>query len=275
MSIVNTAYTQNDFQKATQWPKTGGKEPLAGMETQKLKEDIEKEEKEIKRINRELSEHITNGEQNMAELKGVELSQKQMQIQAMQNQIDKLEKPGRNSGAEGTVSGDASASVRPKFDEFIKTSGQPEEAPGIYRLEKSEDGEPRIVFAPPEDTGKKPEDSKKKPVEVGKAVSDDSEWQAEIAKLKEKRSQLSQTMSSADDDEEKRRALEAQLAAVEAELAAKDTEAYRKQRTKMIYMESTMMAAEDAMKLGSVNRFVLSLSEKGTNPVREKHAELK
>lgn len=239
MRMVNAANaSQSDWQKLNQLPKAAGKEPLAGVETQKLREDIEKEEKELKRINRELSEHLSNGEQNMAELKGAEIAQKQMQIQAMKGQIDKIEKPDEAPGF-----------GRSKFDQFIKSDGQPEEAPGIYRLGKSEDGEPRVVFAPPEDTDKKTEDSKKKPVKVGKCVSDDSEWQTEIAKLKEKRSQLSQKISSAGDDEEKRRALEAQLASVEAELAAKDTEAYRKQRTKMTYAESTRMESDDVRKL--------------------------
>jgi septal ring factor EnvC (AmiA/AmiB activator) len=86
-------------------------------------------------------------------------------------------------------------------------------------------------------------------VEVGKSIADDSEWQAEIAKIKQKKAELAQKMNSVRDDPEKRRALEAQIAAVDAELAAKDTESYRKQRTTVQYLGSTMMSAEDAMKL--------------------------
>lgn len=159
---------------------------------------------------------------------------------------------------------DSANPVEEEYDQYIKSNGQPERAPGIYRLEKDENGNPKIAFERPDGengnntpdisalgNGNKkpePEDDPKK-VEVGKSVGDDSQWKAEIDKIKQEKSQLSREISSAGDDEDKRKELEAQLAKVEAELAAKDTEAYRKQRTVVRYLGSQMMDAEDAAKL--------------------------
>lgn len=138
-------------------------------------------------------------------------------------------------------------------DQYIKSNGQPERSPGIYRLEKDENGNPKIVVDRPEkeEGGNKPktENDPEKKVEVGKSVGDDSQWKAEIDKIKQKKSQLLQKISNARDDENKRKELEGQLALVEAELSLKDTDSYRKQRTVVRHLGSEMMDAADAANL--------------------------
>jgi hypothetical protein len=281
MINLNTANpTNSNWPTNTQRPSADAITPSSGAEAQKLKEAIEKEERELKRITEEFSERLSSGEQDIAKLKAAELAQKQMQIQALRSQVDRLEKSAQAADAVSPSAEVTLNSGRPRFDRLELSGAQPEVTPGIYSLEKDENGNPMIVIdgaepikakqaadstatesaeadkAPPEtaapEDGEKPEESEdgdKKMVEVGKSIADDSEWRAEIAKIKQKKAELAQKMNTVREDPEKRRALEAQIAAVDAELAAKDTDSYRRQRTTVRYLGSTMMSAEDAMKL--------------------------
>ncbi len=156
----------HNWQSANQWPKTDDRERLASSEKQRLTEDIEKEESELKRITQEFSKHLSNGEQDKAKLKSAEMAQKQLRIQALRSQISALEKSAQGSVESNPVA-DETTGPNAKFDQFVKSGELPEETAGIYRLGTDEDGNPKILFD-------SPDDSKKKQVEVAKSVSDDA-----------------------------------------------------------------------------------------------------
>ena len=106
----------------------------------------------------------------------------------------------------------------PVVDEYIPEEVQ--EPTGRYWLGKDEDGQPRIYFDDPEKGGAKPETC------TGNTDAVDRE----IERLRQKKSDLEQQISSAADDAEVK-ALERELAQVERELSQKDTDAYRRRHT--------------------------------------------
>ncbi len=153
MNINAVNSTQPNWTTTNQWATTNDKEPVANTEIQKLTKDIEKEESELVRINKEFSEHLSKGEQDMAQMKSAELTLKQMQIQAMRSKIDKLEKPEQSSSMADPVTSDTAGTDRPKFDQFVKSGDKPAETAGIYHLETDDSGNQKIVFDGPEARG--------------------------------------------------------------------------------------------------------------------------
>ncbi len=153
MNINAVNSTQPNWTTTNQWATTNDKEPVANTEIQKLTKDIEKEESELVRINKEFSEHLSKGEQDMAQMKSAELTLKQMQIQAMRSKIDKLEKPEQSSSVADPVTSDTAGTDRPKFDQFVKSGDKPAETAGIYHLETDDSGNQKIVFDGPEARG--------------------------------------------------------------------------------------------------------------------------
>ncbi|WP_010501783.1 hypothetical protein [Paenibacillus elgii] len=152
-------------------------------------------------------------------------------------------------------------------DEYIPSSERPNETPGIYRLEKDENGLQKIVFDRPDSTakgeqagmaekktsedlpkvapdqakeGESPE-KKDGPDKSGdkedrlRCTVDTGNVDDEIKKLKEEKKQIEQQLKSAGDDENKRKDLEKKLSQVQSKLSAKDNDTYRKQNATYTY----------------------------------------
>lgn len=146
-------------------------------------------------------------------------------------------------------------------DEYIPSGDKPNETPGIYRMEKDENGQPKIVFdrpdspekseqsaasekkepdiaspevAPkqsePEDKSQAPEKADDKKADM-KCTVDTGNVDREIKKLKEEKKQIQQELKNASDDEDKHKDLERRLSQVKAELNTKDNDGYRKQNS--------------------------------------------
>ena len=160
-----------------------------------------------------------------------------------------------------------SGALNEPHDEYIPSGDKPNETPGIYRLEKDENGQQKIVFDHPDSperseqpgTAEKkangdlpgaapdqtkdgespekkdgPEKSGNKKGEMWCTVNTDN-VDIEIKKLKEEKQQIEQQLKSTRDDEDKRKELEKRLSQVESELSAKDSDAYRKQHATYTY----------------------------------------
>lgn len=150
-----------------------------------------------------------------------------------------------------------SRQLKPVMDEYVPEEKQ--EPSGRYWMGKDEDGQPKICFDDPEraaDAPKQPEgapDAKKlnsdapeaeEPDQAGQGAKGperkkdkDEVWEGntdkvdqEIKKLKKKRQELEQRLST-ETDEAKVKDLERQLAQVERELKQKDNDTYRKQHS--------------------------------------------
>lgn len=129
-------------------------------------------------------------------------------------------------------------------DAYISSEKSGEKPSGLYRLERDENGNPKIIFDDPKKThsaektaqedknsaaSKVNADDPKKSVE--QCTGDTGKVDREIEKLKEKKKQLEQQIQSAAGDEKKIQELEQKLAQVENELSQKDNETYRRQNT--------------------------------------------
>lgn len=150
-----------------------------------------------------------------------------------EQQIDKTKK------AEEKESDKASAPQ----DEYISSEKSGEKPSGLYRLERDENGNRKIVFDDPKkardieesENGKENKQSKvqeenpQNPEE--KCVGNTDKVDREIEKLKEKKKQLEQEIMSASGDEQKIQELERKLAQVESELSQKNNDTYRKQNS--------------------------------------------
>ena len=105
----------------------------------------------------------------------------------------------------------------------------PSEPIGLYRVERDEEGTPRVRFDSPE-AGKEapkeegPEPEKKEDTET----CDTGRVDREIKALKKRREQLKRRLEG-ERDPGKAQKLEQELARVEKELAQKDNDAYRRQ----------------------------------------------
>lgn len=84
--------------KKQDWPELEKKEPNAETEINRMKLQIDKESKEVSDLAKEMAEMAAKGNKEMANLKGVEIQQKQMTIQNLRLQMDKLESPKEKSG---------------------------------------------------------------------------------------------------------------------------------------------------------------------------------
>lgn len=125
---------------------------------------------------------------------------------------------------------EAAPSPRPAGDRYQPED--PTEPIGLYRVERDEEGNPKVRFDDPE-AGKEPpepeESSQPEKEKKGKITTcDTSRVDREIEALKKRREQLKRQLESAADPDKAQR-LEQKLAQVEAELAQKDNDAYRRQ----------------------------------------------
>lgn len=154
---------------------------------------------------------------------------------------------------------ESSSDFKEPHDEYIPSGDKKhEKSPGIYRLEKDENGRQKIVCDRPvssekseqaeaaekkEPDGGLPEEAPKQDEDGAKSngpeksgdkkedmqcTANTDKVDAEIKKLKEEKQQIEQELKSAC-DEDKRKDLEKQLSQVESELSAKDNDTYRKQ----------------------------------------------
>lgn len=138
------------------------------------------------------------------------------------------------------------APLKPVKDEYVPEEKQA--SCGRYWLGKDEDGSPKIYFDDPEaaeapaapdapraedgdGSPPAPEKSGEKVPEEERCVANTDKVDREIKRLREKREELEQRLSS-ETDEAKVRDLERKLAQVENELSQKDNDAYRRQHTK-------------------------------------------
>lgn len=152
----------------------------------------------------------------------------------------------------------SSGALNEPRDEYIPSGDKPNETPGIYRMEKDENGQPKIVFDRPDSPEKSEQASEKKESDIAspevepKQSESEDKSQApekaddkkadtnctvdtgkvdrEIKKLKEEKKQIEQELKNAN-DEEKHKDLDRRLSQVEAELSAKDNDGYRKQNS--------------------------------------------
>mgnify|MGYP001025538767 FL=1 len=125
---------------------------------------------------------------------------------------------------------EAAPSPRPAGDRYEPED--PQEPIGLYRVERDEEGNPKVRFDDPE-AGKEPpepeESSQPEKEKKGKITTcDTSRVDREIEALKKRREQLKRQLESAADPQ-KAQKLEQKLAQVEAELTQKDNDAYRRQ----------------------------------------------
>ena len=120
-------------------------------------------------------------------------------------------------------------------DEYIPSGDKPNETPGIYRMEKDENGQSKIVFDRPDSPEKSEQAAASEKADDKKAdmkcTVDTGKVDREIKKLKEEKKQIQQELKNASDDEDKHKDLERRLSQVEAELSAKDNDGYRKQNS--------------------------------------------
>jgi len=132
----------------------------------------------------------------------------------------------------------SSESGRPSRDEYIPEEKR--ESWGRYWLEKDEDGSPKVCFDnpeaadAPEEDNPEAADAPEKAAPSGKAaercICDTTKVDREIKKLREKKENLEEQISS-ETDEAKLREHERRLAQAESELRQKDNDAYRRQHS--------------------------------------------
>lgn len=103
-------------------------------------------------------------------------------------------------------------------DEYISSEQSENEPIGLYRLEKDENGEKKIVF---DDPNKKSEE----------CTTNTDKVDREIEKLKEEKKQLEQKISAASGDDKKVAELKKRLEQIENELSQKDNDTYRRQNS--------------------------------------------
>lgn len=115
---------------------------------------------------------------------------------------------------------------KPIQDEYIHADKEAKQATGLYKVEYSENGTPKISFDNPR---KKIADNKEAKQEE-KCTGNTDKVEREIRKLKEEKKQLEQKLHSVSDPQ-KTKDLEKQLAKIEQELQLKDTDTYRRQHT--------------------------------------------
>lgn len=260
-SIASPVSLQSFYTNRTTFPQRTADdktEPNAESESNKLAPDIEKDETKL--AEKEMVKHNSKGEKDQADLKNVEIQQKQMSGTLMNS---KIKEDFNSSNAESV------ASPRMLRDEYIPSGDQSKSSAGVYRLEKAEDGEQRIVFDRPDqsENAEKSEqananpaqpvngseekaepiedaDSPKKTDEPEKkdnkkevtCTGNTDKVDREIKQLKKKKQQLEQQLDSVRSDEDKRKEIEAQLSQVNSELNMKDNDSYRKQHTTYVMM---------------------------------------
>lgn len=107
----------------------------------------------------------------------------------------------------------AEASPKPVMDEYVPEEKQ--ESPGLYRLGRDEDGQPKIYFDDPESKAES-------------CTCNTDSVDREIESLKRKQEELNQQINS-EADPSKIKELERKLAQTEQELSQKDNDSYRRQ----------------------------------------------
>ena len=123
------------------WVAPEKKEFGADSEINKLTTNIEKEESELSKLSEEFTKHVSKGEKDMAQLKSAVIQQKQMAIQTLRLQIDKLKKPeqknednGAVKGTSETVAAKAVAMNPTKNPAWGELSPRPEQPAAILEL---------------------------------------------------------------------------------------------------------------------------------------------
>lgn len=110
-------------------------------------------------------------------------------------------------------------------DEYISSENDICKPIGLYHIEQDEDGNPKVIYDAPDKSEKQinglPTDK------AEKCTTNTDKVDREIEKLKEKKRQIEQQIQS-ETDENKKQALEKQLAQVDAELSQKNNDAYRR-----------------------------------------------
>lgn len=120
--------------------------------------------------------------------------------------------------------------LRPVMDEYVPEEAR--EPSGRYWVDRDEDGQPRIRFDHP---GAEESDAKAPEQKDGgeeRCIGSTDQVDREIEKLKKKRQELEQQLST-ETDEARITDLERQLAQVERELKQKDNDTYRRQHTQV------------------------------------------
>lgn len=75
------------------WPAQKPKDPNSASEVNRIKMQIEKDSQEISDLAKEMAEIAAKGDKDLAGLKNVEIQQKQLSIQSLRMQMDKLQQP--------------------------------------------------------------------------------------------------------------------------------------------------------------------------------------
>lgn len=122
---------------------------------------------------------------------------------------------------------------RNKFtrDEYISSKETENKPSGLYRIERNQDGSPKILYDDPKKTAKDIPSAKGAEEQEKKCTGSTDKVDREIEKLKEKKKQIQQEITAARGDEKKIRELKRELSQVEGELNQKDNDAYRRQNT--------------------------------------------
>lgn len=120
-------------------------------------------------------------------------------------------------------------------DEYISSKKSDVKPSGLYWLEQSGNGNPKILFDDPKkvcnDDGEgqpkvKSDNSQKA---AKKCTTNTDKVDREIKKLKEEKKQLEQQIQAASGDEKKIKELEKKLTQIESQLSQKDNDTYRRQ----------------------------------------------
>ncbi|MEA3284426.1 MAG: hypothetical protein U9Q00_05525 [Synergistota bacterium] len=175
-----------------------------------------------------------------------------------QNPYSEQIKRARDEEAEGKTDGTAKAEPDKNItsagtqDKYIPSDDDQKQASGVYRMEKDENGNPKVTVDTPataekqtekqeesqessktgdssQKSGNKPEKSDDENSSSSTVNTDSVD--AEIKKLKQQRAQLQKQLQNTQGDENQRKNIEKQLAQVDAELSFKNTDAYRKQQS--------------------------------------------
>lgn len=94
-----------------EWPELEKKEPTDESEINRMKLQIEKDTEEISDLAKEMVEMSLKGDKDLAGLKSAEIQQKQMNIQSLRLQMDKLKNPEKGSKAESVDNNSAASQV--------------------------------------------------------------------------------------------------------------------------------------------------------------------
>ena len=187
-------------------------EPIFGMNEKQTEPVFRMKGKEAGRIS------------DPAEKNAASRGEKASEVSSTKGQAD-VQDPEKETKGNG--------SVKPLVDEFVREEHMPA---GLYRMEKDEDGNPKIYFDDPDQAaGEKDEIRQEDPERVSGKKGEicrgsTDKVDREIEKLKKKKEELEAKLNT-ETDESKKKELESRLAQVERELRQKDNDTYRRRHT--------------------------------------------